>query len=115
MKQLALLINTIANYFGFFLKFFFQTEEAKAQEAQKKEQQQIEKLKVLFSECKIFLSREVPREIIVFVVRYMVRTSVPSEIPIQFVFCDWVLNYYYFEAFLNFFFNCKSIQVQWYV
>ncbi|KAK2553667.1 Pescadillo-like protein [Acropora cervicornis] len=45
------------------------TEEAKAQEAQKKEQQQIEKLKVLFSECKIFLSREVPREIIVFVVR----------------------------------------------
>ena len=94
----------------FFLKFSFQTEEAKAQEAQKKEQQQIEKLKVLFSECKIFLSREVPREIIVFVVRYMVWTSVPSEIPIQFVFCDWVLNYYYFEAFLNFFF-----QVQWYV
>ena len=52
---------------GFF--FFSQSEDAKAQEAIKKELQETEKLKNLFSDCKVFLSREVPREILVFVLR----------------------------------------------
>ncbi|XP_068747917.1 pescadillo homolog [Montipora capricornis] len=43
--------------------------DATAQEAGKRELQQTEKLKKLFSECKIFLAREVPREILVFVIR----------------------------------------------
>lgn len=45
------------------------SEEGKAQEASNKEFQQTEKLKNLFSDCNIFLSREVPREILVFVIR----------------------------------------------
>ena len=49
--------------------FFWQSEDAKAQEAIKKELQETEKLKTLFSDCKVFLSREVPREILVFVLR----------------------------------------------
>ena len=50
--------------------FFQQSEDAKAQEASKKELQEMEKLKTLFSDCKVFLSREVPRDILVFVIRY---------------------------------------------
>ena len=50
--------------------FFQQSEDAKAQEASRKEFQETEKLKNLFSDCKVFLSREVPREILVFVIRY---------------------------------------------
>ena len=50
--------------------FSQQSEDARAQEASKKELQQTEKLKKLFSDCKVFLSREVPREILVFVIRY---------------------------------------------
>nr|XP_058962699.1 pescadillo homolog [Pocillopora verrucosa] len=46
-----------------------ESEDAKAQEAIKKELQETEKLKNLFSDCKVFLSREVPREILVFVLR----------------------------------------------
>ena len=53
-----------------FVFFLLQSEEGKAQEASKKEFQQTEKLKNLFSDCNIFLSREVPREILVFVLRY---------------------------------------------
>ena len=53
-----------------FVFFLLQSEEGKAQEASKKEFQQTEKLKNLFSDCNIFLSREVPREILVFVIRY---------------------------------------------
>lgn len=45
------------------------SEEGKAQEASRKEFQQTAKLKNLFSDCNIFLSREVPREILVFVLR----------------------------------------------
>lgn len=46
-----------------------ESEDAKAQEASKRELQQTENLKNLFSDCKFFLSREVPREVLVFVVR----------------------------------------------
>lgn len=53
--------------------FILQSEQGKALEASKKEFQQTEKLKKLLSDCNIFLSREVPREILVFVIRY--RTS----------------------------------------
>jgi len=49
--------------------FSQQSEDAKAQEASRKEFQETEKLKNLFSDCKLFLSREVPREILVFVIR----------------------------------------------
>jgi len=48
------------------------SEDAKAQEASRKELQETEKLKNLFPECKLFLSSEVPREILVFVIRYAV-------------------------------------------
>lgn len=53
-----------------FVFFPQQSEDAKAQEASKKEFQETENLKNLFCECKVFLSREVPREILVFVFRY---------------------------------------------
>lgn len=49
--------------------FYQQSEDAKVQEASRKELQETEKLKNLFSDCKLFLSREVPREILVFVIR----------------------------------------------
>ena len=52
--------------------FSQQSEDAKAQEASRKEFQETENLKTLFSDCKVFLSREVPREILVFVIRYAV-------------------------------------------
>ena len=48
---------------------FSQSEDALAQEATKKEVQEVEKFKNLFSDCKVFLSREVPREVLVFVIR----------------------------------------------
>ncbi len=50
--------------------FCQQSEDARAQEASKKEFQETENLKKLFSDCKVFLSREVPREILVFVIRF---------------------------------------------
>ena len=56
--------------------FPWQSEDAKAQEASRMELQQIEKLKSLFFNCKIYLSREVPRELLVFVIRYGYPSSV---------------------------------------
>jgi len=71
--------------------FSQQSEDAKVQEASRKEFQETEKLKNLFSDCKLFLSREVPREILVFVIRYVVsigcliKCEVPGNIHIHFM------------------------------
>ncbi|EDO31954.1 predicted protein [Nematostella vectensis] len=45
------------------------SEDAEAIQAQKEEETKLERLKNLFSECKVFLSREVPRETLVFMIR----------------------------------------------
>ena len=66
----CLLINFFCSVVLILVCFLLQSEEGKVQEASKKEFQQTEKLKNLFSDCNIFLSREVPREILVFVIRY---------------------------------------------
>jgi hypothetical protein len=50
-------------------EFVSQTEDEQAQKA-KNEQESLDRLLSLFSECKIFLSREVPRESLVFIIRY---------------------------------------------
>ena len=47
----------------------FQSEDAEEQVARRKEEDALEQLKGLFSTCKFFLSREVPREALVFVIR----------------------------------------------
>lgn len=63
-------VLNLDHFFNVNCVFFQQSEDAKAQEASRKEFQETEKLKNLFSGCKVFLSREVPREILVFVIRY---------------------------------------------
>ena len=67
------------------LSFFCQSDDAEEQAARRKEEEAFEKFKNLFSECKFFLSREVPREALVFVIRYFIDLWVKSQV--QDVFC----------------------------
>ena len=69
INNMSVKCTEVWNHQNKLMIFFWQSEDAKAQEAIKKELQETEKLKNLFSDCKVFLSREVPREILVFVLR----------------------------------------------
>lgn len=49
--------------------FLVQSDDAEAMKASKLEAESLEKFKNMFKDCKFFLSREVPREVIVFMIR----------------------------------------------
>ena len=55
----------MVHYFG-----FLKTLDVEAVQEAKEEQEKEAKLKSLFAGCKLFLSREVPREALTFVLRY---------------------------------------------
>lgn len=50
---------------------FFHQESAQQEETRRKEQEALEKQKKLFEGLRFFLNREVPRESLAFVIRYM--------------------------------------------
>lgn len=73
LVMLFLVLIVIGLFFGvfpfFLVVFLLQAEEAELQKKAKEEEDKLKKLQSLFDGCRFFLSREVPREALTFVLR----------------------------------------------